>query len=396
MAQFFVEQAAYLFFRTTMKHYIRKKRFKVWVFVGAVIIGSFSTLYTKHLVDELKLEEKKKIELWAEATRQLVQSDNNEGSINLTLEVLKNNTTVPVVIVDSNDSILQHRNIKVPDKLPERILKKELAKMKNSGKSIEIDLGEGEKQYLYYKTSILLTRLQWFPIIQLFIVSVFVLIAYLAFSNSRKAEQNQVWVGMSKETAHQLGTPISSLYGWIELWALKNPNAEGISEVRKDINRLQNIAERFSKIGSKPNLKPVSINAVVEQSINYLKSRSSDKVEFVAELEEDMAIKGNEVLLGWVFENLIKNAIDAIKGQGKVIVATQKIGDKMVVDVVDNGKGIAKANFKTVFEPGYTTKERGWGLGLSLTKRIIEEYHQGKIIVKESEPEKRTVFRVFL
>ena len=379
-----------------MKHFTRKKRFKVWVLIGAIIIGSFSTLYTNHLVDELKLEEKKKIELWAEATRQLVQPGNNEGSINLTLEVLKNNTTVPVIIVDRNDSILQHRNISVPEKSPEKVLRRHLTKMKGSGKSIEIDLGDEEKQYLYYKSSILLTRLQWFPIIQLLVVSVFVFIAYLAFSSSRKAEQNQVWVGMSKETAHQLGTPISSLYGWIELWALKNPDTEGIAEVRKDINRLQNIADRFSKIGSKPNLKEMNINSVVEQSINYLKLRSSDKVEFVVELGEDIRIKANEVLLGWVFENLIKNAIDAIKGQGKIIITSKKQDNKLAIDIIDNGKGIAKTNFKTVFEPGYTTKERGWGLGLSLTKRIIEEYHQGKIMVKESEPGKRTVFRIIL
>ncbi len=379
-----------------MKHYTRKKRFKLWVLLGAIIIGSLTSIYTNYLVDELKLEETKKIELWAEATRQLVQPGNDESSINLTLEVLKNNTTVPVIIVDSSDSILQHRNLITPIKSPEKYLKRQLAKMQNSGKNIEIDLGGGEKQYLYYRTSTLLTKLQWFPIIQLLIVTIFVLIAYMAFSNSRKVEQNQVWVGMAKETAHQLGTPISSLFGWIELLALRNPETDGIDEVRTDINRLQNIADRFSKIGSKPNLKDLSINTAIEQTINYLKRRSSDKVEFYTELDKDVSVKANAVLMEWVFENLIKNAIDAIKGQGKITITTKQLENKIAIDIIDNGKGIAKSNFKTVFEPGYTTKERGWGLGLSLTKRIIEEYHKGKIMVKESEPGKRTVFRIIL
>ncbi len=379
-----------------MKHHSRKKRFKIWVLLGAIIIGTLSATYTNYLVNELKLEEKKKIELWAEATRQLVQPGNNEGSINLTLEVLKNNTTVPVIIIDQNDSILQFRNLKVPQNSPNKYLLRHLSKMKKNGKNIEIDLGDGEKQYLYYKTSTLLTKLQWFPIVQLLIVTIFVLVAYLAFSNSRKAEQNQVWVGMAKETAHQLGTPISSLYGWIELISLKNNNIEGITEVKNDVLRLQNIADRFSKIGSKPSLKNLNINSIVEQSINYLKIRSSNKVEFNLELDDGLIIKGNDKLMEWVFENLIKNSIDAIKGQGKITIKTKRLENNIAIDVIDNGKGIAKSNFKTVFEPGYTTKERGWGLGLSLTKRIIEEYHKGKIIVKESEPGKRTVFRILL
>jgi len=379
-----------------MKYYTRKKRFKLWVLLGAIIIGTVSNIYTNHLVDELKQEEQKKIELWAEATRQLVQPGNDESSINLTLEVLKNNTTVPVIIVDSKDSIIQDRNIKIHANNPSKHLRQQLNQMQSSGKKIEIDLGGGEKQYLYYRTSTLLTKLQWFPIIQFLIITVFVFIAYIAFSNSRKVEQNQVWVGMAKETAHQLGTPISSLFGWIELFALRNPNTDGIDEVRKDINRLQNIADRFSKIGSKPNLKELSLNSMVEQSINYLKLRSSNKVEFHMELAQDLSVKANAVLMEWVFENLIKNAIDAIKGQGKISIVTKPYENKVAIDIIDNGKGISKSNFKTVFEPGYTTKERGWGLGLSLTKRIIEDYHKGKIMVKESEPGKRTVFRIIL
>lgn len=379
-----------------MKYYQHKKRFKLWMLLAAIVIGTVSTIYTNYLVDELKLEELKKVELWAEATRQLVQPGTEDNSISLTLEVLKNNTTVPVIIVDQNDSILQHRNLVTPARPSDKYLRQQLERMKSLGNNIEIDLGDGEKQYLYYRTSTLLTKLQWFPFLQLLIVTVFVVIAYIGFSNARKTEQNQVWVGMAKETAHQLGTPISSLFGWIELLALRNPGTEGIEEVRKDINRLQNIADRFSKIGSKPILKDMSINATVEQSIHYLKLRSSDKVEYVLDLDEDCTVKANPILMEWVFENLIKNAIDAIKGEGKIIVATKKIGNKVAIDIIDNGKGITKTNFKTVFEPGYTTKERGWGLGLTLTKRIVEDYHNGKILVKESEPGIKTVFRIIL
>ncbi|WP_075591493.1 sensor histidine kinase [Labilibacter marinus] len=379
-----------------MQYYTRKKRFKLWILIGTIIIGSISFIYTAHLVNELKQEEKKKIELWAQATRQLVQPGTDESSINLTLEVLKNNTTVPVIIVDSNDSILQYRNLQAPKASPSIYLKRQLKRMQDAGQSIEIDLGDGEKQRLYFSTSTLLTRLKWFPVVQLLVVSIFVLIAYIAFSNSRKAEQNQVWVGMSKETAHQLGTPISSLYGWIELWALKFPEADGIDEMKKDINRLQNIADRFSKIGSKPILKTMSINSTIVQSVKYLKSRSSSKVKFDTKLGDEAQVQGNTILIEWVFENLIKNAIDATKGEGSISVVSKLMERKVYIDIIDNGKGISKSNFKTVFEPGYTTKERGWGLGLSLTKRIIEEYHQGKIFVKESEAHKRTVFRIIL
>lgn len=379
-----------------MIHYSHKKRFKLFILLGAITIGSLSSIYTKHLVDELKVEEQKKVELWAEATRLLVQPGNNDASIGLTLEVLKNNTTVPVILVGKNDSIHHYRNIEVPQKNSAIYLKKQLAKMKSSGKSIEIDLGGGEKQYLYYKTSTLLIKLTWFPILQLIIITIFVFIAYLAFNNSRKSEQNQVWVGMAKETAHQLGTPITSLMGWIDLIALKSSETESLTEVKKDIDRLQNIADRFSKIGSKPILKEISINKVVQQSIHYLKTRSSNKVIFSINLDADSTVNANLILLEWVFENLIKNAIDAIKGDGKIIVSTTKLNNKVAIDIEDNGKGIPKSKFKTVFEPGYTTKKRGWGLGLSLTKRIIEDYHKGKIFVKESEPYKKTTFRIIL
>jgi signal transduction histidine kinase len=379
-----------------MKHFSQKKISKLNLIIGAIIIAAISLLYTKFLVDELKMEEEKKIELWAEATRQLVKPDNNQTSIGLALEVLKNNTTVPVILVDDNNNIHHYRNISLPKKNANKELKRQFEKLRKYGKKIEINLGKEDKQYLYYKTSTLLTKLTWFPILQLGVVGIFVFIAYQAFSSTRKAEQNQVWVGMAKETAHQLGTPISSLLGWVNLLALKSNETSTIKEIESDINRLQNIADRFSKIGSKPILKPTKLFDLAQQSIQYLKPRSSDKVSFKLDIDKDIKLIANDTLLEWVFENLIKNAIDAIKGEGNITISSTKIGTKVALDFSDNGKGITKTNFKRVFDPGYTTKERGWGLGLSLTKRIIESYHRGKIFVKESEPGMKTTFRIIL
>ncbi|MCW3805834.1 ATP-binding protein [Plebeiibacterium marinum] len=380
----------------TKNYYTYKKRYKLIILLGAVIIGAFSSIYTKSLVDELKAEERKKVELWAEATRQLVKPGNNDNSIGLTLEVLKNNTTVPVILTDNANNILHHRNLTVPKKNDETYLKNKLQELKSEGKYIEIDLGDNEKQYLYYQTSTLLIKLTWFPVIQLLVVSIFVFIAYLAFSNSRKAEQNQVWVGMSKETAHQLGTPITSLMGWVDYLDLKINDPETIGEIRKDVTRLQNIADRFSKIGSKPILKSINLSSTIDNCVKYLKTRSSDKVIFNVDIEPDIKTEANSTLLEWVLENLIKNAIDAIKGYGTITISSQVHDSFVAIEISDNGKGIPRKNFKTVFDPGYTTKKRGWGLGLSLTKRIIEEYHKGKIYVKESEPLKKTTFRIIL
>ncbi len=383
-----------IYFR--MQHYTHKRRYKLIIFIGTIIIGTLSSIYTKSLVDELKNEERKKVELWAEATRQLVEPGDNDNSVSLTLEVLKNNTTVPVILADVNNKIQHYRNIKVPSNNAEKFLQKKLDELKEGGKFIKINLGDGELQYLYYQTSTLLIKLTWFPVIQLIIVSIFVFIAYLAFSSSRKAEQEQVWVGMSKETAHQLGTPITSLMGWVDFLNLKDPNSEALNEIKKDVNRLQNIADRFSKIGSKPIYKNLNLLELTTNSVNYLRTRSSDKVKFSINIDQNISIIANQTLLEWVFENLIKNAIDAIKGNGHISINSEILDHSIAIDITDNGKGIARQNIKTVFEPGFTTKERGWGLGLSLTKRIVEDYHKGKIFVKESEANKKTTFRIIL
>jgi len=275
-----------------------------------------------------------------------------------------------------------------------KVLYNMLHKMKNDSSLFVIDLGNGEKQYLYYADSILIRRLSWFPIIQLLVVTVFIFVAYLAFSGARKAEQDQVWAGMAKETAHQLGTPTSSLLGWIDVLKLKMDDDELLNEMSKDINRLQTITDRFS--GSNPEMKNVNLNNVISSSIEYLKRRTSKKTEFILNMEDDVHVRINPVLFEWTLENVCKNAIDAMNGEGKIEISVKKGKESVIVDIKDNGKGIAKSRHKTVFEPGFTTKKRGWGLGLSLTKRIIEQYHKGKIFVKESEPGKGTTFRIML
>ncbi|WP_282036775.1 sensor histidine kinase [Saccharicrinis aurantiacus] len=377
-------------------YYSRKRLFKLFILIGSVIIGSASLIYTKLLTDELKIEEEQKVALWAEATRQLVQPDIDEQAVSLMLEVLKNNNTVPVLLTDDKGIIYHHRNIKLPKQGAEQYLQSELERMKKTGKRIVINLGDDEVQYLYYRSSLLLVKLTWFPIVQLIIIIVFVLTAYFAFNSARKREQDQVWVGMSKETAHQLGTPISSLMGWADLLALKDENSKIVPEMKNDISRLQNVADRFSKIGSKPILKSLDLKELVLGTLDYFQNRVSSKIQFKLDFEESKTINANAVLLEWVLENLIKNAIDATLGKGVISISSQHLGDQIVIDISDDGKGIHKSKHATVFEPGYTSKERGWGLGLTLTKRIVEEYHGGKIFVKESELGKGTTFRIIL
>lgn len=378
--------------------YTQKKRWKFILFGGAILIGFLSLAYTKNLTDELKEEELKKVKLWAEATRELSVDSPDASSINLIFEVIKNNTTVPVILTDLSDTILYHRNFKISGDNVNEELQEELLEMKANNDSIEIDLGSGDKQVLYYKDSTMLRKLTWFPVVQLIVVSIFMLVAYLAISGSRRAEQNQVWVGMAKETAHQLGTPTSSLLGWIDLLKMKNAEPMLVEELQKDVDRLQTITDRFSKIGSAPELKEEPLIQVIGKIINYLKVRASSQVEITmsAESQLNVVAKINSVLFEWVIENLCKNAMDAMEGKGRIVISIRQDSDKLFIDISDTGKGIAKSKLKTVFEPGFTTKKRGWGLGLSLSKRIIEEYHNGKIFVKDSEPGVGTTFRVVL
>jgi two-component sensor histidine kinase len=379
--------------------YTRKQRWKLALLIAAIAIGITSLWYTNNLVKKLSEQEKKHVELWAAAVRQLSDISIEAGDVSFALEVLRSNNTIPMVLTDSAGTVNSFRNIdssKVADPLDMQDL---INEMREEHEPIEIIFGrEGEKNYVLYKDSMLLRQLRYYPYFQLGVISLFLLVSYLAFSSSRKAEQNQVWVGMAKETAHQLGTPLSSLMAWLEYLRSKEHEDVHIDEMEKDISRLNTITERFSKIGSAPSLKKETIPEVIDHSLNYIRSRSSSKITFILENEHTHDIEAfiNAPLFDWVLENLFKNAIDAMNGEGKITVCITDQQQFVYIDISDTGKGIPKSKFKTVFKPGYTSKSRGWGLGLSLSKRIIEEYHGGQIFIKSSEQNKGTTFRIVL
>lgn len=380
-----------------MNIYTKKLRWKLLLFVSAVIIGVSSLWYTSKLVKKLAIEERKKVELWAEAQSKITNEELSDENLSFYIKVLQYNETVPVILVDKDGNIITQRNLNSKKASKLKYLNRKLSQMKEINKPIEIILSENEKQYLYYSKSIILIKLTYYPYVQLGVILLFIIVSYFAFSYSRKAEQNQVWVGLSKETAHQLGTPISSLLAWMEMMKLKSSDRDMLFELEKDIKRLEKITERFSKIGSKPLLKKENIQKIINTAINYLKSRSSDKITFKLNMpSEELMIPINASLFEWVIENVCKNAIDAVNGSGEIQLSITDHTQVIYIDITDSGKGISKTKFKTIFKPGYTTKERGWGLGLSLTKRIIEEYHDGKIFVSESEIGKGTVIRIVL
>ena len=380
-----------------MNIYTRKLRWKFLLFIAAVSIGVSSLWYTNNLVRKLAVEERKRAELLAEAQQKFVNAELTDKNLDFYGKVMQNNETVPVIVVDSLDNILFMRNLDSSKMDNPRYVEKKLKQMKEGGDPVIINLTPTERQFLYYSKSTILTKLTFYPFVQLGIILLFILIAYFAFSSSRNAEQNQVWVGLSKETAHQLGTPISSLLAWLEMMKLRTTEADLLTELEKDIKRLEKITERFSKIGSKPVLKKENLISVISTAVNYLKTRSSGSIKFNVHLTaEELLVPLNASLFEWVVENICKNAIDATNGKGEVDIFITDHNQVVYVDVSDTGKGISKSKFKTIFKPGYTTKERGWGLGLSLAKRIVEEYHDGKIFVHQSELGKGTVIRIVL
>lgn len=376
-------------------------RWKFILLIVAVLIGFASLYITNSLVNELSIEERKKIELWAEAIRELSQISeigDSEQSFTIIFEVLQNNTTVPVILADETDNILSYRNI--PDHkidTPEEI-ENILRQMKASKEPIEVTLLDNSKNFVYYKDSTTLVKLTYYPYIQLAIIILFIIVSYYAFSHSRKAEQNRVWVGMAKETAHQLGTPTSSLLAWLEIIRDTDLKPDLVVEFGKDIARLEKIVDRFSKIGSTPSLKPKNLVSILNNSVDYLRPRISNKISIVKKFDEQdyIPVPINETLFEWVIENIIKNSIDAIQGAGEVNVSITDNTQVVFIDVSDTGKGIPRSMFKTIFLPGFTTKNRGWGLGLTLSKRIVEEYHNGKVFVNYSEVDKGTTFRIVL
>ena len=373
----------------------RQKGKLIFLLISVLLVGG--VLYVSNdLVEDLSIEERKKMEIWAEATRELA-SDKTEMSMELILKVIQSNTSIPAIIVDDTGEINQYLNLNLPETDTEKYLQEKLEQLKSKSNLIEINLGDEEKQYLYYDDSILLKRLSLYPYVQLGVMVLFVLIVYFALISTKKAEQNKVWVGLSKETAHQLGTPISSLMAWMDVLESSGVDSSLLSDMNKDVNRLSVIAERFSKIGSKPEMELIYVNEVLENATEYMRRRVSDKVLITTHLPSDA--EGAMVCLSlfeWVIENLCKNAVDAMNGEGRIDVYMTSEKQQIYIDIKDTGKGIARKNFKTVFNPGYTTKKRGWGLGLTLAKRIIEDYHAGRIYVKDSEVGKGTTFRIEL
>jgi anti-sigma regulatory factor (Ser/Thr protein kinase) len=370
--------------------------------VAAVFIAVASLFISQYLVRDLFVEERHKMEIWAEAMRSFNNADENTD-LNLVLKVIDDNNTIPVIVIDSTGNATTFRNVKLKATNYEDSLRMatEMGKrMLRAGNAIKIYLdeeGKGDFINVCYDDSVMIKRLSWWPYIQLGIVMVFVVIAIFALLTSKRAEQNKVWVGLSKETAHQLGTPISSLMAWTEILKENYPDDDLLPEMDQDVKRLQLIADRFSKIGSLPELIPTSLTEVMRHVVEYMNRRTSAKVKMLTEFpSEDVVADINASLFEWVIENLCKNAVDAMGGEGTITIRVAQETAKVIIDVTDTGKGIRKKDIRNVFTPGFTTKKRGWGLGLSLAKRIVEEYHKGKIYVKNSEVGKGTTFRIEL
>ena len=378
------------------KLYEISQRLKLIFIFVAIAIVVVSTLFTNRLAKSLAAEEQKKVEIWAEATHQSIIADENTD-ITFISSIIQGNTTIPVILTDTSNNVLSSLNIIEPKTNIDDFYVTEISKFSANKPRIKIKI-DNTVEYLYYDDSSFVKQLYYFPYIQLGVIIIFLLVAFFAFSGTKKAEQNQVWVGLSKETAHQLGTPISSLLAWVDLLKMRHKEDKLIVEMEKDVNRLRIIAERFSKIGSKPDLQIVSLNETLLNSVQYMTNRSSQKVAINCHLPEDehLFIKLNVPLFEWVIENLCKNAIDAMDGVGRIDIFVLLKNEEVYIDVKDTGKGMDKRKYKVIFTPGFTTKKRGWGLGLSLAKRIIEEYHGGKIFVKQSELNVGTVFRIIL
>lgn len=384
----------------------------IFLIAVAAVVATF--LYISNgLVRDLAAQERERMEIWADATKEIisVSSIDHDGApsvdIDFLLRIIERNTTIPVLLTDDNGSIMQQRNFSdMPDALNpdnplelsqanEEYLRKKLEYLRRSPNVIDIEIAPGEALHLYYEDSTLLKRLNYFPYIQLLVMLAFIVVVYFAVLSSKKAEQNKVWVGLSKETAHQLGTPISSLMAWMELLPDYGVDSDTVAEMNKDVNRLSMIASRFSKIGSKPQMAPDDLNSIVDGATGYMVTRISSRIRLSSSLADSaLPVMACRPLLEWVLENLIKNAVDAMEADGSIAVSTGSGGLAAWIEVRDSGKGISRKNFKKVFSPGFTTKKRGWGLGLTLAKRIVEQYHQGRIYVKNSIPGQGTTFRI--
>jgi len=381
--------------------YKRSSQWKLYLLLLALVIVAASLFYTNILAQRISKEERKKVELWANAYQQLNQASDT-ADVSFLFEVITNNETVPVILTDGKENILAWRNLDSTRAANNPYyLEQQLKEMKALRDPIKIDVSEEQENHIYYKESYLLTQLRYYPYIQLAIIGLFVLLGFLVFNTTRRAEQNKIWVGMAKETAHQLGTPISSLSSWVDY--LKETEAstierqEVLDEIEKDVNRLELTADRFAKIGSPPELEKIDLLPSIKRAMQYTRRRASDKVTIgLNSSQESLYALASPSLFEWVLENLLKNALDAIKGEGDIQIILFEDDKEVMIDVKDSGHGIPGAQQKTIFQPGYSSKKRGWGLGLSLTKRIVEQYHNGSIFVKESAPHQGTTFRVEL
>lgn len=397
-----------------------RQRLGKYLFLGISIAAIVVfLLVSSSLVKDLAKQERERMNIWAKATERLAKSE-SDADFEFLLSIISQNNSIPVLVTDSALNITEYRNFRLPekveadgavfsnlsernrryltDRLREAVAGRSLHELSRTDSHfIEVEIYPTVYQYIYYEDSITLRRLSYYPYVQLGVMIILVIIIYSALIYSKRAEQNRVWAGLSKETAHQLGTPISSLMAWNELLALGGADPVAVEEIGKDVKRLTVIAERFSKIGSVPELSLEYLNDTVSSSLDYMKRRVSGKVDFRMHLSsDDHGVMLSRPLFEWVMENLTKNAVDAMEGAGTIDVTTGVDKDKLFIEIKDTGKGIPRKNFKTVFNPGFTTKKRGWGLGLALVKRIIEDYHKGRIYVKKSELGKGTTFRIEL
>ncbi|MBP3739269.1 MAG: HAMP domain-containing histidine kinase [Muribaculaceae bacterium] len=380
--------------------------------VSLILVAGFIYI-SNRLVKALAVQERERMEIWANATKELASTSSDAAApadVDFLFSIIESNHSIPVMWVDENNNIIMHRNFRLPEPADstatffdispanKAYLEKKLARMKNSPNKIEMKIDATTTQYIYYDDSITLRQLAWFPYIQLAVMLIFIAVAYFALISVKRAEQNRVWVGLSKETAHQLGTPISSLMAWTQLLESMGVEHDVVADMDKDVHRLSVIADRFSKIGSMPDKELTFINEAVRESLGYMSSRIPSRVQLTIHTSDsdNCGIMLCQSLFEWVMENLTKNAVDAMEGEGRLDITVTRDDRIALILVKDTGKGIARKNFKNVFNPGFTTKKRGWGLGLTLVKRIIEEYHGGRIYVKDSEVGRGTTFAIEL
>ena len=370
--------------------------FKRIAILISLIIVSLILWNTAVFFQKFKQEERAKIEIFATAQRELSNNEDLDASVDLPLKIIKNSTDIPMILVNESGEI-EYKNLDSIKSLDPIYVNAQLQKMKSENAPIEISYNGKNKKLIYYRDSDLLNKLTYYPLALILILILFLSVIYLFFSSNRAAETNKLWTGMAKETAHQIGTPLSSLLGWIAILKMEKVDDKYVSEIEKDVHRLSTIANRFSKIGSVPELRKENIIHITKQAYNYLESRSSKQILFTFSSEEkELFVNLNNELFGWVIENLIKNAIDAMQKKGALKLAITPLGKHVKITISDTGKGMHRSLFKQIFKPGFTTKKRGWGLGLSLSKRIVEDYHKGKISVQKSEIAKGTTFEILL